>query len=36
MVTPSCDRIMHLKVDDPLFSGLDEWTRETADMCIQK
>ena len=36
MVTPSCDRIMPLKVDDTVFSGLDECTRETADICIQK
>jgi len=24
------------KVDDPVFTGLDECTRETADTCIQK
>ena len=24
------------KVDDRVFSGLDECTRETADTCIQK
>jgi hypothetical protein len=24
------------KVDDPVFSDLDECTRETADTCIQK
>ena len=46
MVTPSCDRMMPCdvctpralpdKVDDTVFSGLDECTRETADICIQK
>ena len=24
------------KVDDPVFTGLDECTKETADTCIQK
>ena len=47
MVTPSCDRMKPSRdvctpralpdqMDDPVFSGLDECTRETADTCIQK
>jgi hypothetical protein len=44
MVTPSCDRMKPSRdvsrfaglVDDPVFSDLDECTRETADTCIQK
>ena len=30
------DLIAGKKVDDPLFTGLDECTKETADTCIQK
>ena len=30
------DLIEAKKVDDPVFTGLDECTRETADTCIQK
>jgi ribose transport system substrate-binding protein len=30
------DLIEGKKVDDPVFTGLDECTRETADTCIQK
>jgi len=30
------DLIQGKKVDDPVFTGLDECTRETADTCIQK
>ena len=30
------DLINGKKVDDPVFTGLDECTRETADTCIQK
>ena len=35
--TPALCRIKtSKKVDDRVFSGLDECTRETADTCIQK
>ena len=30
------DLIQGKKVDDPVFTGLDECTRATADTCIQK
>ena len=30
------DLIEGKKVDDPVFTGLDECTRETADTCIQR
>jgi ribose transport system substrate-binding protein len=30
------DLITGKKVDDPVFTGLDECTKETADTCIQK
>ena len=30
------DQIEGKKVDDPVFTGLDECTKETADTCIQK
>ena len=32
----SRDSLSGKKVDDPVFTGLDECTRETADTCIQK
>jgi ABC-type sugar transport system substrate-binding protein len=34
--TVMIDLIEGKKVDDPVFTGLDECTRETADTCIQK
>ena len=34
--TVMIDLIQGKKVDDPVFTGLDECTRETADTCIQK
>ena len=30
------DLIRGKKVDDPVFTGLDECTKDTADTCIQK
>ena len=30
------DLIAGKKVDDPVFTGLDECTKDTADTCIQK
>jgi len=30
------DLIEGKKVDDPVFTGLDECTKDTADTCIQK
>ncbi len=34
--TVMIDLIEGKKVDDPVFTGLDECTRETADICIQR
>ncbi len=30
------DLVEGKKVDDPVFTGLDECTKDTADTCIQK
>ena len=34
--TVMLDLINKKKVDDPVFTGLDECTKDTADTCIQK
>ena len=34
--TVMMDLIAKKKVDDPVFTGLDECTKDTVDTCIQK
>jgi ribose transport system substrate-binding protein len=34
--TVMMDLIAGKKVDDPVFTGLDECTKDTVDTCIQK